>query len=174
MVVADRSALDDFDAGRLVDELELLVNDHRRSCGLRELRRHPILAAAARQHSSRMRNLDFFDHCDPYDRTSAQHRVQAVDRSPWRIVAENLAARAFTARQIVDGWIESPGHRANLEHPQLSHVGTSVALGGSMHTYATQVYGASWTSLADAPSLTALRDRIVDDAERAMRRFSRR
>jgi uncharacterized protein YkwD len=122
-------------------ELEDAVNAHRRRLGRRELERDPALAAAARQHSQRMRNLGFFDHTDPYDRTSSMDRIEAVDPGPWTIVAENLAAGVWDADGILQSWLRSPGHRANVEHPELTLLGTDVAHGGPLRAYTTQVYG---------------------------------
>ena len=173
VVVGDPPAFDRVDTIALARELEALLDDYRRSRGLRPLRPHSVLAAAARQHSARMRNLDFFDHRDPRDGTLPHQRVRAIDREPWRIVAENLAAGAWTARQILEGWIDSPGHRANLEHPDLTHVGTDVALGGSMRAYTTQVYGAESVSmLSGVPSLEAARERIANEVRVLIRRLA--
>ena len=137
-----------FDVERVELTLERLVNNHRRVIGLRELRRDQTLAAAARQHSQRMSCLDFFAHSDPHDRTDVLARVRAIERSGmWLILAENLAAGQETADGVLDGWLSSPGHRANLEHPGLRFMGTSLCLGGAMGTYTTQVYGGDQLSL---------------------------
>ncbi len=129
-------------SGGLVDaaQLEQALNAYRREQGLRALAPHHALAGAARQHAHRMRNLDFFAHEDPYDGTSARHRVAAIARGPWALIAENLAAGADDADQVLAGWIASPGHRANLLRPTLTHVGTAVAVGGRLRVYVAQVY----------------------------------
>jgi uncharacterized protein YkwD len=121
--------------------VEAAVNAHRRRLALPALEPHPVLAAAARQHAQRMRNLGFFAHVDPFDDTSPLQRVRAIDPRPWALLAENLSAGACAAEAIVQGWIDSPAHRANLEHPQLTHVGTELTVGGAFGAYAAQVYG---------------------------------
>lgn len=122
-------------------ELEDAVNGHRRRLGLRALRPNRVLAAAARQHSERMRNLDFFNHEDLLDCSSVSERVATIEARRWALLAENLAAGQWTPEQIVEGWLDSPGHRANLEDPRVSEIGTSVALGGQLRTSITQLYG---------------------------------
>jgi len=121
--------------------LERLVADHRRALGLSPAPAHRTLAVAATSHSERMRRLGFFDHRDPHDGTHAYDRVTAVDAQRWTLIAENLAAGQWNARQVLDGWLDSPGHRRNLEWPGLNAIGTSVVTGGDLRTYTTQVYG---------------------------------
>jgi uncharacterized protein YkwD len=171
LVLRDPSVFERVDAAMLARELETILNGYRLARGLASLRPHAVLGAAARQHSARMRNLDFFDHRDHYDFTLPHQRVVVIDPGPWRIVAENLAAGAPTAHEILDGWIDSPGHRANLEHPDLTHVGTDIALGGTMRVYATQVYGADWASgVWGVPALAAACARIASDGRTLIRR----
>jgi uncharacterized protein YkwD len=129
-----------LDPAVLSRALDEAVDAHRRHLGLSELRRHPALAAAACQHSTRMRNLGFFDHADPYDGSSCHDRLDAIDPRRWALVAENLAAGQWTAEQIVQAWLESAGHRANLELADVTHVGSGVVVGGVFHLYATQLY----------------------------------
>jgi uncharacterized protein YkwD len=141
LVVAASEPYRDLNPQGMARDLEAAVNGHRQRIGLRPLNPHGVLAAAARQHSQRMRNLGFFEHTDPRDRTSAVERVRAVDRKRWALIAENLAAGQRTAAQAFEGWLDSPGHRVNLEHPHVASVGTAVVLDGPLRTYITQLYG---------------------------------
>lgn len=152
--------------------LEAAINAHRQRVGLHPLQRNAALAAAARQHSERMRNLGFFSHVDPRDGTSVTERVEAVNGRGWRILAENLAAGYETAEQILHGWLGSPGHRRNLEHTGVSDFGTSVAFGGHMRSYVTQLYGSVGPlDLEDtAAKLLELRRRAASAAARCVRR----
>jgi uncharacterized protein YkwD len=166
-----------LNADALQRELDAAINEHRRRRGLRPLVPDPALAAAARQHSQRMRNLGFFDHIDPCDGTSALERVRAVDSRRWALVAENLAGGQWTAAQVLQGWLDSPGHRVNLEHPRVSAIGTSVALGGPLRTYVTQLYGNDALAavlLMDPERLgvewSAFRRRVASTVNRCARR----
>jgi uncharacterized protein YkwD len=121
-------------------ELGRLVNRHRGDLDLRALEHDEVLAAAARQHAQRMRNLGFFDHRDPFDHTRPHQRVRAAGRWSWALIAENLAAGQLTPDEVLRGWLDSPGHRANVELPELTHHGVAIVLGGRMRSYTAQVY----------------------------------
>lgn len=42
----------------------------------------------------------------------------------------------------MDGWMNSPGHRANIHKPAFTHIGVGFAGGGPSGTYWTQLFGA--------------------------------
>ena len=44
------------------------------------------------------------------------------------------------AKNLVDGWMDSPGHRANILNAQLRHIGVGVAHSDN-YIYATQNFG---------------------------------
>jgi len=61
------------------------------------------------------------------------------------VVGENLAwgsGALSTPQAIVNGWMNSPGHRANILKPAFTHIGIGLAGGGRMGTYWTQLFGA--------------------------------
>jgi uncharacterized protein YkwD len=126
---------------RFVLELERGVGRHRVSHGLSKIRRDPILRAAALLHAERMRDKDFFDHVDPHDHSSVMDRVMRVGSRRWTLIAENIAAGQWTPEQVLQGWLDSPGHRANLERANLTSGGTAIVSGGRHRTYIVQVYG---------------------------------
>jgi len=71
------------------------------------------LFGAAQAHSDAMAARNFFMHCDPDTQTGAGARMTAAGYS-WNSWAENLAAGFTTPSAAVAGWLNSPGHRANL------------------------------------------------------------
>lgn len=111
-----RGTPEPFRSTDLRDELERLVSQHRRSLGLHPLTVDPVLALAAGRHALRMRNAGYFAHIDPETGTDPMARVSAVEPDTWRLVAENLTSGVWTPQQALEGWLDSPGHRANLEH----------------------------------------------------------
>lgn len=125
---------------QLLAELEQGVNAYRVTRRLRVLRRDEELACACRAHCARMRNREFVAHLDPDSSMGPFERARAYSSRRWMVVAENIAAGQWTAKQILEGWLESPAHRANLELPGVSFIGTAIALGGTYHTYITQLY----------------------------------
>ena len=108
-------------------EVSLLsvMNEARASNGLRPLRVDLRLEGAARQHSSRMLQVQSLFHGN-----FAQRIRRAGVRAPR--VGENLAwgsGPLAGARSIVNMWLASPEHRANLLHAGYRTVGVGVRSG---------------------------------------------
>jgi uncharacterized protein YkwD len=104
-------------------ELLDLLNETRRSAGLAEVREHVGLREVALAHSRDMAENDFIGHTSP--RTgSAADRVRAASLQSG-LVLENIG-RGYGAQEIHRGLLESPGHRANLVNPDVTHVGIGV------------------------------------------------
>jgi serralysin len=103
-------------------QLLKLVNQARVNAGLRSLTLSEKLDIAADQHAERMATRDFFDHLDPETGTRSSDRVSAAGYD-WQIAAENIAAGYNTPAEVFQGWMDSPGHRANILEPSLTHMG---------------------------------------------------
>ncbi|MDP3971378.1 MAG: CAP domain-containing protein [Candidatus Nanopelagicales bacterium] len=71
------------------------------------------LATAARAHSTDMATRGYFAHDTPEGKTPWQRFGEAGVR-PYQGAAENIAQGNRTPRDVVDGWINSPGHCRNL------------------------------------------------------------
>ena len=114
------------------DESSLLgvMNHVRTSRGLQPLRVDRRLERVARARSATMLRTDAFSHGD------FAARIRRAGVRAYRI-GENLAwgAGALSrARAIVNAWLGSPGHRANLLHPGFRLVGVG-ALRGTFKGY---------------------------------------
>ena len=94
--------------GEVVDR----TNAERARHGLRALTVDQRLAAAAQAHSADMVRRGFFAHESPDGRQVWDRAVAAG--YAYRKVAENIAAGQRTAEEVVRGWMDSPGHRANI------------------------------------------------------------
>ena len=90
------------------------INRHRVAIGCRALKWDDRLAAVARRHSTDMARRDFFNHTNPDGRDPFDRMKAAGVR--FRAAAENIAAGQPTGREVYQGWIESPGHRRNMEN----------------------------------------------------------
>jgi uncharacterized protein YkwD len=93
------------------------------------------LARAAAAHSEDMQAKDFFSHTGSNGSTLAQ-RVDAQGYA-WRQVGENIAAGPTSVDAVVDGWIASPGHCANLMNRDFRHMGLACVAGDAGNAYAT-------------------------------------
>jgi stress response protein SCP2 len=115
------------------------TNAERARHGLGLLAADPRLAAAAQGHSEDMVRRAFFAHENP-DGAQVWDRAVAAGY-PYRKVAENIAAGQPTAADVVRGWMDSPGHRANILDGELTQIGVGRAAGGTYGVYWTQVFG---------------------------------
>ncbi|AHZ67896.1 Allergen V5/Tpx-1-like [Pseudomonas mandelii JR-1] len=84
------------------------------------------LAAAAEAHTRAMANNNFFDHKDQDGRTPGD-RAELAGYT-YQEIGENIAAGQDTPRKVVDGWLASPGHCANLMNPQFRELGAAYAV----------------------------------------------
>ena len=74
----------------------------------------------------------FFAHNDPGTGSAIVDRIRATGyldgAGAWR-VAENIAMGYESAAATMTGWMNSPGHRANILTPELTHLGVGVSIG---------------------------------------------
>jgi uncharacterized protein YkwD len=88
-----------------------------------------------------MAEHDYFDHVD---RRGASVGERARQHGyAWRAIGENIAAGQGEPRQVVAGWLASPGHCANILAPDFTEMGAAYALGAkaARQIYWTQVFG---------------------------------
>lgn len=139
------------DAQRLSEQVRALVNEARRSartCGSREfaaappLTRNPLLERAAAQHAEHMARLDFMAHTGR-DGSQPRDRVTRTGYR-WRAVGENIAGGPTAPRAVVDGWLKSPGHCANIMSGAFTEIGVAFAVNRQSRfgIYWAQVFGA--------------------------------
>jgi uncharacterized protein YkwD len=82
---------------------------------------HPALTRAARGHSRDMASRGYFDHRSPEGHGPMQ-RTQAAGYQGG-FVGENIAAGHRTPREVVQGWMDSPGHCLNIMEPRYRFLG---------------------------------------------------
>ena len=108
---------------QLEDRMVTLLNRARRAAGLRPVQTHPVLRAAARDHSADMARHAYFGHEGSDGRTAAE-RVARRGLRPSR-VAETISIAPSTAKAQAD-LLSSPSHRRQLLDPDMTHVGVGV------------------------------------------------
>lgn len=84
------------------------------------------LAQAAERHAQDMAGNAFLDHRGRDGSTPAQRISRAGYR--WRSVGENVAAGQPSAQDVVEDWLASPGHCANLMNPAFTELGVAFAV----------------------------------------------
>ncbi|MET9818771.1 MULTISPECIES: CAP domain-containing protein [unclassified Streptomyces] len=116
-----------------------LTNRERARAGLPPLAADPLLTAAAQAHSADMVARAFYSHTAP-DGSRPWDRAAAAG-STRRSIGENIACGQRSPADVVEGWMNSPGHRANILKPGFTHIGIGFAGGGRAGTYWTQLFG---------------------------------
>lgn len=91
------------------------------------------LTQAADAHSQDMATHNLFSHTGSGGSTLGS-RVSAAGYG-WSSLGENIAAGQTGINQVVDGWIASEGHCANLLNPAFSEVGLACVSGSASTTY---------------------------------------
>jgi len=127
-------------------EVLRLTNAERRKSHLPSLEADDDLTATARAHSDDMLKRDFFSHVNP-DGKSPAERLMPSHSMPVAKVGENIwkGSRLDTsdakllARLMVDGWLTSPGHRANILNADYTHLGVGISL-ADKEIRATQLF----------------------------------
>ncbi len=136
-----------------IEKVVELTNLERAKAGLPSLTPNNQLVNAAQNHSSNMLQDDFFDHTAP-DGSSVSNRAKDSGYE-YLLVGENIAAGQTTAEEVVQGWMNSPGHRANILNPNYTEIGVGYEYApndsGSVNYnhYWTQVFGTSPESDSD-------------------------
>lgn len=111
-----------------------LTNQERAKNGLSPLKANAELNYAADKYAEEMSERGVLSHTGP-DGSKPWDRAEAVGYEA-RMMGENLAAGQRTAEQVVEGWMGSPGHRANILKPQYTDIGV-----GFYNNYWVQDFG---------------------------------
>ena len=128
------------DHDTLTQDLLAAINAERAKKRLPPLRTSTTLMQGADFYSCRLIDGRFFDHVDPFDGSTVDTRVTDFGYA-FQKVGENLAAGHKTAKDAVNAWLESPGHRANLLDPAFTETGIAVKTGGDYGWYWVQEFG---------------------------------
>jgi uncharacterized protein YkwD len=124
------------EAPRLAARTLELVNEARsqpRRCGSRAFAPAPPLTldhtldSVAYGHATDMAEHNYFEHEDLAGHTPAD-RVRAVGYRE-KLVGENIAFGPRTADEVVQGWLDSPGHCENIMDPRFAQMGIAYAAG---------------------------------------------
>jgi uncharacterized protein YkwD len=118
-----------------------LVNAQRAKVGASPLVLCAPLSVASRKYARVMARTGHFGHTgpdgrQPWDRGSAEGYE-------FRAYGENIADGQDTVREVMRGWVNSPGHYANLVNKTFTHLGVGRADSAGRHSeYWVQNFGA--------------------------------
>nr|WP_183251929.1 SafA/ExsA family spore coat assembly protein [Anoxybacillus tepidamans] len=126
------------DVKQIENEVVRLTNQQRAKYGLPPLQIDWQLARVARYKSADMRNKNYFSHQSPtYGSPFTMIKNFGIS---YRTAAENIAAGQQTPQEVINAWMNSPGHRANILNKDFTHIGVGYAKGGSYGHYWTQMF----------------------------------
>lgn len=147
-----------------VDQVVMLVNLEREAAGLKPLQASPTLHACAGQRASEL--TQSFSHSRP-DGSSFSTVLTGIS---WRRCGENAAQGLSTPASVMDGWMFSEGHRANILKEDYEYIGVGVVYENNKFSW-IQIFTAG-SNLTDA-YLPTVRigdvsgDSIIDSSDAA-------
>ena len=116
------------------------INAERSTAGAGALQLCARLTTAAQAHSGDQAATNTMSHTGSNGSTMSQ-RIEAAGYTGWSALAENVAMGYPSVSSVMDGWMNSPGHRANLLSASYLHVGLGRAASASGTLYWTQDFG---------------------------------
>ncbi len=133
-----------------------LVNAEREAHGLQNLTHNSEVAAVARMHSADMATNDYFDHTN-LQGLSVSDRLKDAGIYYWNLTGENLLKISRVkyfyvdrfgnisrieyndwetfARESVDAWMNSTGHKSNILYPNYNEAGIGIVYAGNETYY---------------------------------------
>jgi uncharacterized protein YkwD len=115
------------DPDRVRAEMLARVNAARKKVGVPPLRSNGKLDLAAQRHAEDMLARNYFAHESPEDKT-VRERASAAGYD-WQRIGENIAEGQFSVDEVMETWLNSPGHRKNVLAPHFQEMGVGLALG---------------------------------------------
>jgi uncharacterized protein YkwD len=138
------------------DAVIQLVNQHRATLGLRALKVSPALTASAVWKARHMATYGYMGHDDPAPpvaRRAGDRIVACGYHGSW---GENIAAGFSTPASVLAAWLQSPGHRANIENPAYVVTGAGAAKSAGGEPVWAQDFGLADDSGSSTPPGKAL------------------
>lgn len=113
-------------------EVVRLVNERRAEQGLKPLTQDWQLSRVARYKSQDMSELGYFSHTSPtYGSPFDMMKSFGIS---YRSAGENIAKGYRTPEEVVNAWMNSPGHRANILNSSYTHIGVGYVNSGNHWT----------------------------------------
>jgi uncharacterized YkwD family protein/spore coat assembly protein SafA len=114
-----------------------IVNEERTKAGLNPLQMDWELERVARTKSQDMADKGYFSHQSPtYGSPFDMMKQFGIN---YRSAGENIASGQTTPVSVMESWMNSQGHRANILKPEYTHIGVGYYRGGN--------YGHMWTQM---------------------------
>ena len=125
-------------SGTQTAQVVSLVNQQRQKAGLESLKADSVLNRLAQQKAEDMAEKGYFSHTSP-TYGSAFDMLKAAGYS-YRTAGENIAMGQKTAETVMNGWMNSSGHRANILGSGYTKIGVGYAVNSSGTPYWVQIF----------------------------------
>jgi uncharacterized protein YkwD len=153
------------------DAIITLTNGVRASQGLGALNENDLLNSIAQARAQDMLDKQYFAHVSPMGEQASD--IARKVGYPYKVIAENIASGLFfTNSAVIDGWMQSPGHRRNILSSEVKEIGASIVQGklkGENTWVSVQIFGLQsppvHESTCIAPSPQLLQDIEIKKAE---------
>lgn len=120
------------------NEVIRLVNAERAKAGLPALQQNWELSRVARMKSQDMADHNYFSHTSPtYGSPFTMMQNFGIRFSS---AGENIAMGQRTPQEVMNAWMNSPGHRANILSPSYTQIGVGLAINKNGVRYWTQMF----------------------------------
>ena len=136
--IQDGNESQDTPVNAQMKEVLDLVNKERTDRGLNPLMMNAALNHVATLKAMAMRDSNYFDHNSP--NYGSPFEMMQRFGIHYNYAGENIAAGQQTAQQVMNDWMNSSGHRANILNKDYTHLGVGYVEGGSYGTYWVQEF----------------------------------
>lgn len=133
-----------------------LTDQERSSAHLESLESDPLLTQAAQAAADDMAQKGYFAHVSPQGQTPWDWLAGVGYR--YQYAGENLAVNFQDSQQLVDAWMSSPTHRANVLSPNYTATGVGMASGtyeGQQVVFVVQFYASPLPAAAEQPTVAS-------------------
>lgn len=148
-----------YSAAVLHSDIVAFTNIERAHSELTSLTENPVLNAAAQAKANDMATKGYFSHTGPDGQLPWHWFVEAG--YDYRYAGENLAVRFSDSREVVNAWMASPTHKANIVKSQYQEIGIGVAEGvyqGVPATFVVQFFASPSVAFSEgwgAPQISS-------------------
>ncbi|MCM3357401.1 CAP domain-containing protein [Psychrobacillus sp. MER TA 171] len=112
----------------VIQQVVDLTNAERAKGGLSPLQIDSALTKSAQLKSQDMKDNNYFSHTSPtYGSPFDQMKSLGIS---YKSAAENIAMGQRSAQEVVQGWMNSAGHRANIMNGSYTHIGVGLSDSG--------------------------------------------
>lgn len=134
---SEKPSIPSGDYALFQQEVVDLVNQERTNRGLNPLKFNSELSNVATVKSQDMIDKNYFDHTSP-TYGSPFDMINQFGIS-YTAAGENIAMGQKSPQQVMDSWMNSPGHKANILSKDFTEIGVGIASNGSS-LYWTQMF----------------------------------